>query len=223
MTELDALLAEQVTYYRALAPEYVEDAGIEGVTEETYNAATRTFNAALETAPPLGEVLELACGPGTFTSELARRATSIDALDASPEMIEIAATRTAQATNVRFVQADLFTWTPNRRYDFVFFGFWLSHVPPERFASFWSTVASALAPNGRVMFVDDGHRTAEELTHGPQSSTIERQLRDGRRFRAVKVALEPKPLERFLRDLGWAIEIQPLAGPFFLGSGRRAE
>ena len=223
MTELDALLAEQVTYYRALAPEYVEDAGIEGVTEETYNAATRTLNAALESASPLGEVLELACGPATFTSELARRATSIDALDASPEMIEIAATRTAQATNVRFVQADLFTWTPNRRYDFVFFGFWLSHVPPERFASFWSTVASALAPNGRVMFVDDGHRTTEELTHGPQSSTIERQLRDGRRFRAVKVALEPKPLERFLRDLGWAIEIQPLAGPFFLGSGRRAE
>lgn len=223
MTELDALLAEQVAYYRALAPEYVEDAGIEGVTEETYNAATRTLNAALESASPLGEVLELACGPGTFTSELARRATSIDALDASPEMIEIAATRTAQATNVRFVQADLFTWTPNRRYDFVFFGFWLSHVPPERFASFWSTVASALAPNGRVMFVDDGHRTTGELTHGSRSSTIERQLRDGRRFRAVKVALEPKPLERSLRDLGWAIEIQPLAGPFFLGSGRRAE
>jgi SAM-dependent methyltransferase len=223
MTELDALLAEQVAYYRALAPEYVEDAGIEGVTEETYNAATRTFNTALESASPLGEVLELACGPGTFTSEIARRATSIDALDASPEMIEIAATRTAQATNVRFAQADLFTWTPNRRYDFVFFGFWLSHVPPERFASFWSTVASALAPNGRVMFVDDGHRTTEELTHGPESSMIERQLRDGRRFRAVKVALEPKPLERSLRDLGWAIEIQPLAGPFFLGSGRRAE
>jgi demethylmenaquinone methyltransferase/2-methoxy-6-polyprenyl-1,4-benzoquinol methylase len=109
MTELDALLAEQVAYYRALAPEYVEDARVEGVTEETYNAATRTFNAALESASPLGEVLELACGPGTFTSELARRSTSIDALDASPEMIEIAATRTAPATNPRFVQADLFT------------------------------------------------------------------------------------------------------------------
>jgi SAM-dependent methyltransferase len=223
MTELDALLAEQVAYYRALAPEYVEDARVEGVTEETHNAAARTFNAALESASPLGEVLELACGPGTFTSELARRATSVDALDASPEMLEIAATRTAPATNVRLVLVDLFTWTPDRRYDFVFFGFWLSHVPPERFASFWSTVASALAPNGRVMFVDDGHRTTEELTHGPQSSTIERQLRDGRRFRAVKVALEPQPLERSLRDLGWAIEIQPLAGPFFLGSGRRAE
>ncbi len=223
MTELDALLAEQVAYYRALAPEYVEDAGVEGVTEEAHNAARRTFNTALESASPLGEVLELACGPGTFTNELARRATSVDALDASPEMLEIAAARAAPATNVRFVQANLFTWTPGRRYDFVFFGFWLSHVPPVRFASFWSTVASALAPNGRVMFVDDGHRTTEELTHGPQSSTIERQLRDGRRFRAVKVALEPEPLERSLRDLGWAIEIQPLAGPFFLGSGRRAE
>ena len=223
MTELDALLAEQVAYYRALAPDYVQDAGVEGVTEETHNAAARTFNTALESASPLGEVLELACGPGSFTSELARRATSVDALDASPEMLEIAAIRTAPATNVRFVQVDLFTWTPDRRYDFVFFGFWLSHVPPQRFASFWSSVASALAPNGRVMFVDDGHRTTEELTHGPQSSTIERRLRDGRRFRAVKLALEPEPLERSLRDLGWAIEIQRVAGPFFLGSGRRFE
>jgi hypothetical protein len=41
---------------------------------------------------------------------------------------------------VRFVAADLFTWTPDRRYDVVFFGFWLSHVPAERFASFSRTL-----------------------------------------------------------------------------------
>ena len=72
------------------------------------------------------------------------------------------------------------------------------------------------------MFVDDGHRTDKELVAGPRSSTIERSLRDGRRFRAVKVALEPKALERSLRELGWAIEVRPLPGPFFLGLGGRA-
>lgn len=222
MNELDALLAEQVAYYRARAPEYLEDAGVEGVTPETQNATTRAIIAALDNAAPLGDVLELACGPGTFTSELASRATSVTGVDASPEMLEIAAARTTQATNVDFTQADLFTWAPDRRYPFVFFGFWLSHVPPERFASFWSTVASALTPEGRVMFIDDGHRTTDELIDGPDSSTIERRLRDGRRFRAVKVALQPAALERSLRELGWEIEIQPLPGPFFLGLGRRA-
>jgi hypothetical protein len=30
------------------------------------------------------------------------------------------------------------------------------------------------------------------------------------------VALEPRSLERSLRELGWVIEVKPLAGPFFL-------
>jgi demethylmenaquinone methyltransferase/2-methoxy-6-polyprenyl-1,4-benzoquinol methylase len=222
MSELDDLLAEQVAYYRARAPEYLDDAGIEGVSPETESETARAITAALSAAAPLGEVLELACGPGTFTSELAARATSVTGLDASPEMLEIAAARTAPATNVRFAQADLFAWTPAQRYTFVFFGFWLSHVPPERFAAFWSTVASALAPKGRVMFVDDGHRTSDELVEGPRSSTIQRRLRDGRRFRAVKVAHDPRSLERSLRELGWAISVRQLPGPFFLGLGGQA-
>lgn len=223
MDELDALLAEQVDYYCARAPEYLADAGILGVTPETQGASARSIIAAIEAAAPLGEVLELACGPGTFTGELARRATAVTALDASPEMLEIAAARTRPARHISFARANLFTWTPDRRYDFIFFGFWLSHVPPERFASFWSAVAAALTPTGRVMFVDDGHRTADELIDGPESSTIERRLRDGRRFRAVKVAHEPEPLQRSLRELGWAIEVRPLEGPFFLGLGPRAD
>lgn len=105
----------------------------------------------------------------------------------------------------------------------MFFGFWLSHVPADRFPSFWSAVASGLVPGGRVMFVDDGHRTSEDLLEGPGSSTIERRLRDGRRFRAVKVALEPLSLERSLCELGWAIEVRSLPGPFFLGVGGRAD
>jgi hypothetical protein len=33
------------------------------------------------------------------------------------------------------------------------------------------------------------------------------------RFRAVKVALEPRSLERSLRELGWVIEVKPLTTP----------
>ncbi|MGB0098039.1 MAG: arylsulfotransferase family protein [Solirubrobacteraceae bacterium] len=81
----------------------------------------------------------------------------ITALDASAEMLAIAASR-IRDERVRFIQANIFSWTPDQRYDVVFFGFWLSHVPLDRFEHFWTLVADCLAPEGRVFFVDDGRR-----------------------------------------------------------------
>jgi trans-aconitate methyltransferase len=91
---------------------------------------------------PTGSVLELACGPGTWTAQLLHHAADVTAVDASPEMLAIASARVG-GERVRFVPADLFRWQPDRRYDVVFFGFWLSHVPAERFASFWSVVSQS--------------------------------------------------------------------------------
>ena len=68
----------------------------------------------------------------------------------------------------------------------------------------------------------DGHRASHELVEAPGSSTIQRHVRDGRRFRPVKMALEPRSPERSLRELGWVIEVRPLAGPFLPGLGGRA-
>ena len=114
---------------------------------------------------------------------------------------------------------DLFTWTPDRRYDVVFFGFWLSHVPLERFESFWSLIANCLNPAGRVFFVDDAYRTPDELIEGESSSTIRRRLNDGTAYRAVKVPHRPADLEQRLKQLGWRITVTPTSGPFFWGAG----
>jgi ubiquinone/menaquinone biosynthesis C-methylase UbiE len=65
-------------------------------------------------------VLELACELGVWTSRLLRHATDVTTVDPSPEMLAIAASR-VRDDRVRFVQADLFTWVPDRRYDVVFF------------------------------------------------------------------------------------------------------
>src|ERR1700744_6168303 len=224
----DQLLAEQRAYYSALAPEYL-DQGIDlpGGAE---------LADALDAFRPAGSVLELACGPGTWTSQLLRHASDVTAVDASPEMLALAArpaaaappemlalaaSRVPSGAPVRFVQADLFTWQPDRRYAVVFMGFWLSHVPAERFGSFWDLVAAALAPRGRVFFADDGYRPPAELIEGPASSTIERRTPDGTAYRIVKVPHEPPDLERQLRALGWNITITPTAGPFYWGAGNR--
>jgi trans-aconitate methyltransferase len=203
------LLAEQVAYYRAIAMEYQVDVD-----------AARELAAALEAYQPAGRVLELACGPGAWTELLLRYATSVTAIDAAPEMLARAEARVGER-RVRFIQADLFSWKPDRRYDVVFMGFWLSHVPSERLESFWSLVADCLKPEGRVFFVDDAYRTPDELVEDPSSSTIRRQLPDGTAYRLVTVPHQPADLERQLRQLGWDIKVISTAGPFYWGAGSR--
>lgn len=176
---------------------------------------------ALDAFRPAGSVLELACGPGVWTGQLLRHATEVTAVDASPEMLALAAARVGDQ-RVRFVQADLFDFAPDRRYDVVFIGFFLSHVPSERFASFWSMVADGLREGGRVFFADDGYRTPDELVEGPSSSTIRRQLDDGTPYRLVKVPHEPADLEKRLSQIGWRITVHATAGPFYWGAGGRA-
>ena len=212
--ELGPLLDEQRAYYRALAADYL-DQGLDlpGGDEMT---------EALDAFQPTGSVLELACGPGVWTGQLLRHASEVTAVDASPEMLAIAAARVGNE-RVRFIEADLFTWKPDRRYDVVFFGFWLSHVPAERFGSFWSLVADCLKPAGRVFFADDTYRTPEELVEGPSSSTIRRQIPDGTAYRLVKVAHRPADLERRLGELGWDIKVTSTAGPFYWGTGSPAK
>jgi 2-polyprenyl-3-methyl-5-hydroxy-6-metoxy-1,4-benzoquinol methylase len=134
--ELGQVLDEQAAYYQALGGSYLEKGlDLPGGDE---------LAEALEAFRPTGRVLELACGPGVWTGQLLRHAAEVTAVDASPEMLTVAAARVG-SDRVRFVRADLFDWVPDRRYDVVFFGFWLSHVPPERFDSFWSLVADSLA------------------------------------------------------------------------------
>jgi SAM-dependent methyltransferase len=217
---IERLLAEQVSYYRARAPEYLESA-LDDLDVGEAALAEGQLVAALDALDVHGHVLELACGPGTWTPRLRARAESLTAVDASPEMLALAAERVGDR-EVRFVQADLFQWRPDRRYDVVFFGFWLSHVPLERFDAFWSSVADALAPGGLVIFCDDGFRSEREPIDGPTASTIQRWLNDGTRYRAVKVPHDPAELEQRLARLGWDIKVRALAGPFFIGSGGRA-
>ncbi len=138
----DAVMAEQIAYYRAVAAEYdshsLQAPGGDELVE------------AIESFRPEGSVLELACGRGRWTAELLRYASEVTAVDAAPEMLAVAAERLSQDSRARFFEADVFDWRPEARFDVVFFGFLLSHVPEEHFDAFWSLVADSLAPGGRA-------------------------------------------------------------------------
>ncbi len=213
MSGTPSLLGEQLAYYRAVAGEYhTHTLDVPG-QQELVNA--------ISSWAPEGDVLELACGTGLWTKWLLRSATSVTAVDGAPEMLALAQARVGPTPGVRFVEADLFSWRPDRRYDAVWFGFWISHVPEERFESFWRMGADGLAPGGRVFFFDDNHRTDEELVDGPDTPIVERRLHDGSRYRVIKIPYRPEQLEQRLRALGWEFAMAG-SGPFYWGSGGRS-
>ena len=179
---------------------------------------------ALAAFHPTGRILELACGTGLWTELLLRYAERITAVDAVAEVLTLNQAR-VQSAQVEYVQADLFEWRPTGRYDVVFFGFWLSHVPPERFDAFWDLVRTALAPGGRVFFVDSRYTpnsTAKDhLLGNEQDTTVTRRLNDGRIFRIVKIFYEPQSLTERLARLGWQFDIRQTETYFLYGMGQR--
>jgi SAM-dependent methyltransferase len=222
-TGSDPRLSEQVAYYRARAPEYDLWALRAGRWDRGRAVNRRWFREvrALETAladfGPRGNVLELACGTGQWTERLSQYADRLTAVDAAPEAIEINRAR-AHGVPIRFVPADLLSWRPQERFDVVFFSFWLSHVPPNRFARFWAMVADALAPGGRVFLIDNARSDVAARVDpedpGPDASSVVRHLSDGRRFRVWKVLFTPQELEAKTASLGWKLRARA-TGPFF--------
>lgn len=231
--DTDALLAEQMAYYRARAPEYDEAYRRQGRYDNEREEINRQWlheidqvRSALDAFEPRGHVLELASGTGEWTKQIARHADSVTAVDASPETLAIARQKLAGVpTPVRLVVADLFDWRPERRYHSVFLAFWLSHVPKSRFDSLWALISDALLPGGRFFLVDslpvrwstgEGTEPEEE-----QSGISVRRLNDGSEFRIVKVYWSQKELEARLAKLGWVTKISTTERFCLYGHGKR--
>lgn len=211
MANSEKLVKDQIEYYRARAAEYDEwfyrtgryDRG--EAHRQQWNAEVEIVRSALLAAEPRGKVLELACGTGLWTELLITNADALVAVDASPEMLEICKGRVGDK-RLHCVEADIFNWKPNERFDFVFFSFWLSHVPQERFADFWIVVESRLAPGGKVFFLDSlftQDSTARDHDALRHSGTASRKINDGREYEIVKVFYEPHKLQEDLEQRGW--------------------
>jgi SAM-dependent methyltransferase len=216
--EEDALVREQIEYYRARAPEYDGTSSPLGDPLAPY---AKQIEMGLDRFRPTGRVLEIASGTGGWTVHLLRHASSITALDSSPEMHELSRRKIGGDPRVRYLLADVFSWKPDGRYDVVFFANWLSHVPPARLRRFWETVREALAPAGRVFFADElddarrhDERFRETFADDPSVPIVDRSLPDGRTFRVVKVFWHPEDLRSTLGAMGWDAEIHT-AGPYF--------
>jgi demethylmenaquinone methyltransferase/2-methoxy-6-polyprenyl-1,4-benzoquinol methylase len=211
------LLAEQRAFYQVRAPEYDEwwqrrgryDRG-ESKREE-WDRQVAILDKSLARFGPRGDVLELAGGTGWWTERLARTADRLTVVDGSAETLALNAERVGRR-DVEYEHADLFAWQPQRRYDAVFFSFWLSHVPRSRFGSFWAMVGSCLAPGGRVFLIDNRVDPVPGAAKDPyvvdQANDLQvRRLADGSEFRVVKVMYEPDELQRRIESEGWRAQV----------------
>jgi SAM-dependent methyltransferase len=223
----ETVLTQQLDYYRARALEYDKWWMREGRFDRGPEANTRWFaettelERVLERFDPRGDVLELACGTGLWTRHLVAYADTLTAVDAAPEVLAVNRARVGDA-NVRYVQADLFDWSPEERYDACVFGFWLSHVPVDRFAAFWEMVAGCLKPGGRVLFIDsaptENSTAADHVLPSGDQDTMTRRLDDGREFQIVKRFYDPPALEQALGELGWTVSVGATPEFFIYGT-----
>ena len=212
-------VAEQKRYYAERAPEYDDWWYRRGRYELEPDALSRwqadaaEAEAALEEFAPGGTVLELAAGTGIWTRKLVRLAERVVAVDANAETLAL------NTSDAELVRADVFEFEPAQRFDVVFFSFWLSHVPEQRFEEFWSLVRAALVPGGRVFLVDSG---AGDTAHtGTDQADWEetRSLSDGRTFRIVKRRWAPRELADRVRPLGFELDLRDTANGHFLYGG----
>lgn len=214
------ILHEQLTYYRKMAQEYDETTG---QTEDLQRAFARA-RELLQHQAPFEQMLELACGTGSWTRALLPLGRELTAIDASPEMLAVARQKVGNAL-VQFQQADLFEWQPSQQYDLVFFANWLSHVPPRRLDAFLATVARAVRPGGSVAIVDQYAPMQEDREISVQTEEgaiyANRSLQSGQTFLIVKVFYDLRLLETMLDALGFAVTVQKLDDIFFFLQARR--
>ena len=108
--------------------------------------------------------VDLGCGPGNSTELLARRFphARILGLDASPDMLAAARQR---LPTVRFVEADLASWTPTEPPDLLFANAVLQWLPDH--AALLRRLVGWLAPGGwlAVQMPDNRHEPTHEAMH----------------------------------------------------------
>lgn len=123
---------------------------------------------------PPGRALDLASGEGRNALWLAERGWQVTAVDFSAvgmdKARELAEHREDTAARVRWVVADVLSYTPDTSYDLVLVVY--LHLPADQRRSALQHAASAVAPGGRLLVI--GHHS-DNLTHGvggPQDAAV---------------------------------------------------
>jgi len=160
-------------------------------------------------------VLEIACGTGYWTPLIAERAAKVLAVDAAEEVLEIARSKSLPHANVRVERADAYALPDWKlRFDACFAGFWWSHVPLARLDYFLAQLHARLAPQARVVFLDnryvEGSSTPLSRRDVEGNTYQLRRLDDGSTHEVLKNFPAPESMARRLGAHGSSLDWQAL-------------
>lgn len=135
-------------------------------------------------------VLELACGDGYWTDELAEYAASVLATDINPSLLEMAQSRELPEEIVRFAVADALDPQVEGDFTACFAGFWWSHVKRQDQVDVIARLKKVIGKGGLLVLVDNSHVESEKTviarTDAEGNTYQIHALPDGTRYEIVK-------------------------------------
>jgi 2-polyprenyl-3-methyl-5-hydroxy-6-metoxy-1,4-benzoquinol methylase len=184
-----------ITYYRKRAKEY-DKVYLNPLEQDDLAASSSMFQKLVAQKT----VLEIACGTGYWTEQLANTAQSVHATDVNEVLIEIAKERQISG-DVTFEVADMYNLTDHQKYDVLFGGFIWSHLLLQDLDLLLDQWKSRLKTDGILIFIDSNcvkgtHHDEKKITtsDGFGNTYQTRQLEDG----SVHLILKNFPTKDFL-------------------------
>ncbi len=167
-----------------------------GIYENVYDKPERQADLAIlhdkvREALRDHRVLEIACGTGYWTEQLAQSAASVLATDINPEMMRIAEAKGLPTDKVKFALADAFDLpSAEGKFSACFAGFWWSHVKRQDQAGFLAQLREKLGKDILLVMLDnvyvEGSSTSIARTDLEGNTYQIRTLPDGERCEVLK-------------------------------------
>ncbi|MFC7297206.1 class I SAM-dependent methyltransferase [Herminiimonas aquatilis] len=107
-------------------------------------------------------VLELACGDGYWTDELAEYAASVLATDINPTLLEQAEARELPEEVVQFAVTDALDPQVEGEFTACFAGFWWSHVKRQDQSEVIARIRKIIGKDGLLVLVDNSQVDTEK-------------------------------------------------------------
>jgi 2-polyprenyl-3-methyl-5-hydroxy-6-metoxy-1,4-benzoquinol methylase len=161
-------------------------------------------------------VLEIACGTGYWTEQIAKTATAVLATDINEAVIDIAKTRTLP-DKVSFKVADMNSLSANHPFEGLFGGFIWSHILIQDISQFLLNINKLVIATGDIVFIDS--KPVKGTNHDHQRITRvdefgntfqTRKLDNGKTFEVLKNFPDNQMLVKQLSAIATDIHISDL-------------
>lgn len=149
----------------------------------------------LQTLPEGAKLLDIGCGPGTFTKHLKQKGFEVEGVDLSEEMIKIAKEKVSE---VSFSLMDMRKLDyPDSSFDGLLVAYSLIHIASEEIPATLEGFNRILKPNGSIMIIAQG---------GKPDQIVDEPLKAGEKVFINFFTKER--LVNFLKQAGFDIDYQ---------------